>query len=652
MGKIWIAGTGFDIDAKVVRWDEGPGFDATQPRCVNPSQVCGDGIRPFSPKAKNFGAKRYSTRPALRRYGENPPLAAAQAVLKQFILHHDGCPTAQSCFNVLHNERGLSCHLLLDNDGTIYQTMDLSLMAYHAAQFNTSAIGIELCNRGDAKTDPNYYRSKGQKRDVVTCRIHGHTYLCFDYTEPQMTAMKALAKGLARALPNLPLEYPQDTPGHQAWAEIKSPRSFAGYMGHYHTTRRKWDPGPFDFKGFCEKVRGSMCFPVYTKTPKEKNAIARPEVPSDADELRKLTDDYYRANEQLADGGYFPVGPFGDSRLWHGGVHLMGKAGGPVFAPFPGRLVAARMGGTSAVGSTNFVLLRHDMTVGEYSLRFFSLYFHLQDEWNSDGNDGGPEWLATESWQKDKGRGKVVLLDEPIEAGAQIGRIGMAGPPGSEAAQIHFEIFSASDIVSDVQQTGIAANIWTLEDGSGGGRFSDIERINAPIDTDQDKKLSRRELLDFFSGASDRTLMRFVATLNLSEWTYEPDWKEALKLAPDFQDIDQKKLTELIDDQITPGLWWDDRVAKHAKLPRDGMVFHYHPISFLKFINEKLLEATLLADTGRNAFKASEAKAPPAGVTDDIGDESGESFVDESELIEEDQGEDLPIQVLVEGFPE
>ena len=30
--------------------------------------------------------------------------------------------------SVLQNERGLSCHFLLDNDGTIYQTLDLALM--------------------------------------------------------------------------------------------------------------------------------------------------------------------------------------------------------------------------------------------------------------------------------------------------------------------------------------------------------------------------------------------------------------------------------------------------------------------------------------------------------------------------------------------
>ena len=89
----------------------------------------------------------------------NPPLDAVKAVIKQFVIHHDGCTSADMCFTVLQNERGLSCHFLIDNDGTIYQTIDLALMAYHAAEWNTASIGVEFCNRGDAKKEPNYYSS-------------------------------------------------------------------------------------------------------------------------------------------------------------------------------------------------------------------------------------------------------------------------------------------------------------------------------------------------------------------------------------------------------------------------------------------------------------------------------------------------------------
>src|SRR5690606_29000870 len=259
----YIAGVGFDVDAKVVRWDEGPRFDGHAPRCINPSHPCpGGGVNPFSPYMGKPRVARIAKRPALRRLGDSPTLSAAQAVIRQFIVHHDGCPSAASCFNVLHNERGLSCHFLLDNDGTIYQTVDLAFMAFHAAGFNAGSVGVEMCNRGDAKRWPDFYARRRQRRNVTTCRIHGHTYLAFHYTPQQYDALEALVRGLVRARPNLPAECPQESPGYQAWGVLPGVQGYSGLLGHYHTTRRKWDPGPFDFKKFCQSIRGRMSFPL------------------------------------------------------------------------------------------------------------------------------------------------------------------------------------------------------------------------------------------------------------------------------------------------------------------------------------------------------------------------------------------------------
>lgn len=656
MSKIWISGVGFDVDAKVVRWDEGPGYNAMIKACVNPSHPCPDGVRAYSPKAKNTGTNRFSLRPALRRYGDHPPVEAVQSVVRQFILHHDGCPSAASCFNVLHNERGLSCHFLLDNDGTIYQTMDLAFMAYHAAGFNPRSIGIEMCNRGDAKRDPNYYRKHGKKRETTTVRIHGHIYQCFRFTPAQIEAMRGLADGLARALPNLPLEYPQDTPGHQAWGEIPNAPQFAGYLGHYHTTRRKWDPGPFDFKDFCEKARGSLCFPVFTRAPERSGD--RPLIPDDADNLNQRTDELYKLNEQRAEGGYFPLGPYGqerESRLWHGGVHLPGKLAQPIYAPFPGRLMAARMGYDTDIGSPGFVLLRHDMTVGAGSIRFFSLYFHLYNELAGDAEGERPAWLKSKAWQAAGAPNQIVLLNEPIEAGSIIGRFGQAGPFGHRQPQIHFEIFSGEEVIDKVRQDkDLVGERWEIVDGTVGGRFSKSARINDLIDTTpRDGRLSRSELLDFFRTSSDRPLTRNIVTLHVSEWSGTVDgWVSELKGTPDFADMNERDLRELVEQQIGPTLWWTADTARHAKLPRDGVVFHYHPLSFVRFINSQLLQAKALAKDGIGAFDEADARETPEGVTDDFDDVSGDSFVDKSELEGEVINTELPLEELIKGFPE
>ncbi|HKE13953.1 MAG TPA: N-acetylmuramoyl-L-alanine amidase [Kofleriaceae bacterium] len=639
MGQIWIAGTGFDVDARVVRWDEGPRFDAHQPRCLNSSQPCSGGVLPFSPKFTSSRSIRVATRPALRSLGERPSLSAAQAIIRQFVIHHDGCPTAASCFNVLHNERGLSCHFLLDNDGTIYQTVDLAFMAFHAAGFNSNSVGVELCNRGDAKRYPDFYRQRGQKRDVTTCRIHGYTYLAFDYTREQYDALKALARGLVRALPNLPAEYPQDSPGYQAWGVLSGVQRYAGLLGHYHTTTRKWDPGPFDFKKFCQTIRGRMSFPIAPQGDKA-------DVPEDSEALRDACEQLYRKNEIEGNAGFYPLGPTGETRLWHGGVHLPAPTGTTVHAPFAGRVMVARMGGSSSAGSTNFVLLRHDMSIGPSPIRFYSLYFHLADE--RGGDKGAPRWMSSPEWKRGGAPGALALLDEPLEAGDLIGHVGIAGPVDLRAPQIHFEVFAADDVLGSIK-----GNPFQVIDGTSGGRFVTDDAILSAIDTaPRDGKVSRRELADFFHSSADRNLARYYATLNVSEWTANPSWVDALAMAPDFAGLSRQDLEQRVAEEIAPTLWWTEEVARHAHLPRDGIVYHYNPIAFVQFINQKLQEAKFLPDVSPGSQKHEDAKEQPAGVLGDIDDESGETFLDASELEDQNLRQDLTLSELADGFPE
>lgn len=633
MSNIWIAGKPFPIETRVVSWNDPGGLNAHLYRCTThprPFRPCPGGIYPFSEHVSRR-KYRFLKRPGMR--GEWS-LAAAQGVIKQLVVHHDGCKSAKMCFNVLHNERGLSCHFLLDNDGTLYQTLDLGYMAFHAAGFNAESIGIEISNRGDAKRHPGAYRD----RETVTCRIHNHIYLAYQYTDPQLAALRALGRALARALPNLPIDYPQDSPGHQAWGALDGARSYRGYLGHYHTTTRKWDPGPFDFKAFCESIRGRRSFPVAVR--------GKWAVPEDTEDLRAAADHLYGLNEQNG-GGYFPVGPFGQSKLWHGGAHIPADRFAPVRAAFAGQVVAARMGGNSAVGSTNFVLIRHDLTVGKATVRFFSLYFHLENDLAT-APDDAPAWMQSETWQAKKSPGRIVLLQEPIEAGQDLGRVGMAGPDTHRKAQIHFEIFSATEIAGAIQ-----SGLWKVVDGTPGGRFAADQEILASIDNaPDDGKFSAKELAAFYTSNADRRLVRYFATLHVSEWTESPDWARSLSHAPDFSQYDPKELAELVEDQIDPALWWTDEVARHAALPTDGVVYHYHPVTFVKFVNQKLLEANALADDGLGAFSAAQASVTPEGVVDDFGDVSGASFLDPDELSQKDYGRDLSLEDLAAGFPE
>ncbi|HSN28148.1 MAG TPA: N-acetylmuramoyl-L-alanine amidase [Kofleriaceae bacterium] len=644
-GNIIIGGQVVHIDAPVVNFREPPYWDATREYCIptttDPAPACKGGV-PYGSLPSPY-TRRYAFRPALRRYGMNPPPEAVKAVVKQFVVHHDGCTSSDMCFSVVQNERGLSVHFMIDNDGTIYQTIDLGLMAYHASEWNTSSIGVELCNRGDAKKEPNYYSSGrfGPKRDVKPCKINGNTILAFDYTPQQYDSFMKLARGLQRVLPNLPAEFPQSSAGVQSWDTMppSASFSFSGYIGHYHLTNQKWDPGPFDFKEFCRKLRGANCFALFPRGEPKKDQD-RPLVPDKPGELTDDTNELYKLNEQRADGGYFPVGPWGESRLWHGGVHLVGKDGAPVFSPFPGRIVAARMGKTSNVGSANFVLMRHDMTLGTSKVQFFSLYMHLADELRA---DKPPEWMTKGGWKELGKSGSVVLLDEPVDAGTVIGHVGKAGPPEASKAQVHVEFFSTSELF-----TNVPSSPWTLVDGTSGGRFCDAPQINDPIDNDKNGVLDKTELSQFFAGGNGAQL-HFMVTLHVSEWTGEPSWSESLRIPKDFKKYKAAEIDQLVADQITPLLWWDSTVAAHCRLPSDGVVYHYHPVTFLGWFNQQLLDAAALAGT-KPIVNAADAKEVPKGIMDDLADKDGTSMRSAADTADDPCNQKLGLQELVMGF--
>ena len=660
-GVLIIGGKPFKTDAPIVNWQEGPRWDATSINC----QITDTDPSVFNPGSKNYckpfdggGApygkmpmgpyvRRYAYRPRLAHFKEHPPYDAVKASIKQFVIHHDGCNTADMCFSVLQNERGLSVHFLLDNDGTIFQTIDLGLMAYHASEWNIDSIGIEMCKQGRCDRVSQLVlvgkvrsETQGQRLQESTTTRSTRT------TTPTSNTPRSrcCAGALQKYLPNLPAEFPQASPGKQHWNTIPKDQStrFSGYIGHYHLWDQKWDPGPFDFEKHCRSLRGAFCYPVFPKGEPKKNETI-PQIPDQADDLKDDAADLYKANESRADGGFFPVGPWGESRLWHGGIHLAAKEGAGVFAPFPGRLVAARMGKQSAIGSNNFALLRHDMNLGTSRVQFYSLYMHLGDELKA---DKPVEWAQkSEAWKAGK-PGDVVLLDEGIEAGIQIGSVGRAGPSDLSKAQIHVEFFSIAELFGGVP----GANLWTAVDGTSGGRFCEAKQINDAIDTNHDGLLSRPELAQYFASGNGASL-RYMVPRFASEWTFEPSWAEQLRAAKDFKSMSPRDIDQLVDDQITPGLWWGRRTSPpHCRLPDDGN----RPITtirshFLAWFNQQLLDAAANTDP-TNKINPADAREVPKGITDDFGDKDGTTMRSSADVAEDPCNKKLSLNDLLKGF--
>ena len=92
----------------------------------------------------------------------------------QFVNHWDVCLNSKTCQRVL-DRRGISVHFLIDNDGTIYQTMDLQNIGWHAgsSRINAKSIGVEISNAYDTKWQSWYKKHGFGERPVVTdAQVH------------------------------------------------------------------------------------------------------------------------------------------------------------------------------------------------------------------------------------------------------------------------------------------------------------------------------------------------------------------------------------------------------------------------------------------------------------------------------------------------
>jgi N-acetylmuramoyl-L-alanine amidase len=631
--EIIVCDKRFDIDHPVVTYEDENGFSAYIP---HRSDNIGE-IFAFDPAP---GLEKRATRYRARRLlGKTRTLSRLKQVVRQFVIHLDGCRDAKMCYSVLHNQRGLSVHFLVDCDGTIYQTLDLADCAFHAGGVNEISVGAELQNRGDAARSPNYYP---EGRPTVTCRVHGQQFLAYDYTAAQYEAMIKLGRALTKIL-DLPLASPQGGSGELIWTVIEDPRRFQGWVGHYHVEIEKWDPGPWDFHRFFRGIGSRVTFPM-TALPKEneKEDVAR---------FEREGDRYFDNSEQDSNA-HFPVGPLGESRLWHGGVHLVGKLSSPIYAPFRGQVVAARMGSPCPVGSCNFVLLKHRLFSGRAALAFYSLFFHVDLE---EDNPMMGEIVPWVSRTRDRPvrraleQGKIALLGEEVEAGELVAHVGEAGPAEDRSPQFHFEIFSATELGQKLDP-----GYWDLVDGGTTSRFcSDkgiLERIDRPAaGKPRDGLLSRREIRDFFQFDAKREELRRMVVRHRSEWT-GGDWEQELASAPDFASLPPAERQRLIAQQVTPTLWWNETVASHAGLPKDGVVFSYHPVGFILWWRALSRKTATVRAEGIEGAEKWEGKMASTQFTVDA--ESAKGMTDEEDYYSGESGKNLTLEDLVSGYHE
>jgi len=164
--------------------------------------------------------------------------------IDKFVVHWDGCFSAEMCHTVLES-RGLSVHFCIDNDGTIIQLMDTNNIAWHARGVNTKSIGVEVSNAVYMK-HASKYKPPRPVWENVEC--HGKQIgPILGFTDEQVKALKALTKALCNRY-KIPLAVPLNEKGELIKGVAKSWKTFKGVMAHYHLNKGKTDPAGLDLK--------------------------------------------------------------------------------------------------------------------------------------------------------------------------------------------------------------------------------------------------------------------------------------------------------------------------------------------------------------------------------------------------------------------
>ena len=284
--EIVVCGQLFHTTTPVVLWLDPGGYDAYRVerrfsalkeaswKATEEAKVLKSPNR-FSMRTKGLSAEQIE-----RVRGGGWDLDTLRGVVDQFVVHFDARGTSKGCFQVLHDQRGLSVHFMLDIDGTIYQTLDLKESAWHATIANGRSVGIEIANVGayavsgtqgdevfskwykkgpDGKTHltvPNGLENSGLRdrttdfrpiRDVpVVGEVQGQTLKQYDLTPQQYESLTKLTATLCTIFPKIKCDYPRDKDGKLALKKLvgEDYTSYEGILGHYHVQTNKVDPGP------------------------------------------------------------------------------------------------------------------------------------------------------------------------------------------------------------------------------------------------------------------------------------------------------------------------------------------------------------------------------------------------------------------------
>jgi len=260
--SIVVCGKKYDIGTRVVLWNESGGMSAYD-TAVYETEDRKTG------KITVVKGKRYKSRLTL---GGTPDLEKLKKIVWQFVLHHSGLYRSLDTYETLQ-QRGLSVHFICDDDGALYQCLDVRERAYQAGGNNAMSIGVEIDSRAVAGRYPDAYNEANQRRHkvgprrVVLDTIHGMKMKGFDYSDAQYATLIKLGRALIEIFPLIKPDFARNTGGSIIKTELANPKSHQGFICHYQITKQKIDPISFDFARFLTGIRGSTHDVTVPTTP-------------------------------------------------------------------------------------------------------------------------------------------------------------------------------------------------------------------------------------------------------------------------------------------------------------------------------------------------------------------------------------------------
>jgi hypothetical protein len=227
------------------------------------------------------------------------------------------------------------------------------------------------------------------------------------------------------------------------------------------------------------------------------------------------------------------------------------------------------------------VLIRHDLDVDGAPITFYSLLAHLDLPEPGSSEANAIPWLQALGQGSAVARralaaGDVVLLDQRVEAGDLVGKVGIVSRGPEQGSEVHFEIFTTDRMPGDFGRTFRYVN------AGSDGALSRRADLVAAADANGDQQVDAAELQRFFrSGSLDRRQgLRRVAIRHRHEWGSKNSEAEflALRELAGLSEADRRRLYRTM---VTPYVFWTDELSQATGLPANQTVYFYNPLTFL-----------------------------------------------------------------------